>query len=64
MAVERGPHQSFLTPEALVHFAKESIEKVKSGQAKLVLLDNIKENLPSQLKVSPIAAIPHKSKAF
>ncbi len=29
-----------------------------------MLWDNIKENPPSQLKVSPIAAIPHKSKAF
>ncbi len=63
-AVEQGPHQSSLTPEALVHFAKESIKKVKPGQAKLVLWDNIKENPPSQQKVSPIAAIPHKSKAF
>ncbi len=63
-AVERGPHQSSLTLEALVHFAEESIEKVKAGQAKLVLLDDIKGNPPSQMKVSPISAIPHKSKAF
>ncbi len=63
-AVERGPHQSSLTPEALIHFAEESVEKVKAGQAKLVLWDNIKGNPPSQMKVSPIAAIPHKSKAF
>ena len=63
-AVERGPHQSSLTLEALVHFAKESIKKVKAGQAKLVLWEDIKGNPLSQLKVSPIAAIPHKSKAF
>jgi hypothetical protein len=63
-AVEQGPHQSSLTPEALVHFAEESIEKVKAGQAKLVLWDDIEENPLSQLKISPIAAIPHKSKVF
>ncbi len=61
-AVEWGPHQLSLTLEALVHFAKESVKKVKAGQAKLVLWDDIKGNPPSQLKVSPIAAIPHKSK--
>ena len=63
-AVERGPHQSSLSPEAIAHFAKESAEKVRVGQAKLVLWNDIKDNPPPQLKVSPIAAIPHKSKAF
>jgi len=63
-AVERGPHQSSLSPEATAHFAEESAEKVRVGQAKLVLWKDIKDNPPPQLKVSPIAAIPHKSKAF
>jgi len=52
------------SPEALAHFATESAKKVRSGQAKLVLWDDIKDNPPHQLKISPIAAIPHKSKAF
>ena len=63
-AVERGPHQSSLSPEAIAHFAEESAEKVRVGQAKLVLWDDIKDDPPPQLKISPIAAIPHKSKAF
>ena len=63
-AVERGPHKSSLSPEAIAHFAEESAEKVRVGQAKLVLWDDIKDNPPPQLKVSPIVAIPHKSKAF
>ena len=63
-AVARGPHQSSRSPEALAHFATESAEKVRVGQAKLVLWDDIKDNPPPQLKISPIAAIPHKSKAF
>ena len=41
-----------------------SAKKVRVGQAKLVLWDDIKDDPPPQLKISPIAAIPHKSKAF
>ncbi len=33
-------------------------------QAKIVSWDSIKENPPKELKILPIAAIPHKSKAF
>ncbi len=47
-----------------MHFAKESIKKVNAGQAKLVFWDDINENPLPQLKILPIAAIPHKSKAF
>jgi hypothetical protein len=63
-AVARGPHQSSLSSEALVHFTEENIEKVQAGQAKLVMWDDIKDNPPAQLKILPIAAIPHKLKAF
>ena len=59
-----GPHQSSLSIDALAHFAAESTKKVKVGQAKLVLWDDIKHNPPPQLKISPIATIPHKSKVF
>jgi hypothetical protein len=62
--VARGPHQSSLAIDALAHFAAESAKKVKVGQAKLVLWDDIKHDPPPQLKISPIATIPHKSKAF
>ena len=30
----------------------------------MVLWDDIKDNHPCQLKVSPVAAIPHKSRAY
>ena len=60
-AVARGPHQSALSPEALAHFAEEAAEKVRTKQARIVLWDDIKDNPPEQLKISPIAAIPHKS---
>lgn len=63
-AVERGPHVSALSAEALEHFREEAREKVATGQATIVEWDKIKNNPPPQMKVSPIAAIPHKSKAF
>jgi hypothetical protein len=63
-AVERGPHRSATTPEALTHFAEEIKEKLRTNQARLVPWDDIKDNPPAQLKISPITAIPHKSKAF
>jgi hypothetical protein len=63
-AIARGPHQSALTPEAIEHFAQEIKEKVKTNQARVVAWDTIKGSPPTELKISPIAARPHKSKAF
>ena len=63
-AVERGPHRSALSAEALQHFADETSEKVNAGQAQIVHWDDIKDNPPTQLKISPIAAIPHKSRSY
>jgi hypothetical protein len=59
-----GPHQSALSPEAIKHFAEEIADKISKGQARIVRWDDIKSNHPRQLKVSPVAAIPHKSRAF
>ena len=63
-AVERRPHASALVPEALKHFKQEAAKKVAMGQATIVEWDTIKDNPPLQMKVSPIAAIPHKSKPY
>ena len=63
-AVALGPHQSSQYTKALAHFAVECAEKVRVGQAKLIRWDDIKDNPPPQLKISPIVAIPHKSNAF
>ncbi len=63
-AVERGPHQSALADNAIEHFRHEVEEKVAAGQARVILWEDIQHNPPPHLKVSPVAAIPHKSKAF
>ena len=53
-----------LSDKAITHFGADVAEKVKSGQAKLVAWESIKNNPPAELKISPIAAKPHKSKQF
>jgi hypothetical protein len=65
-AIEWGPHVSVLSVEALEHFQAEAREKVATGQATIVDRDTntIKHDPPPQMKVLPIVAIPHKSKAF
>ncbi len=63
-AIDRGPHRTALSDKAIAHFKAEVDEKVRTGQAKIVAWDSIKDNPPEQLKISPIAAIPHKSKQF
>ena len=62
-AIERGPHQPATSPDTLGNFAAEAKEKVASGQVCIVLRDDIKDNLPLELKILPIATI-HTSKAF
>ncbi len=64
VAVARGPHWSAISPEAIDHFAAEAAKKVCTKQARIVVWDDIKDNPPCQLKISPIAAILHKSKAY
>ncbi len=63
-AIERGPHRSALSDEAIAHFKAEVDEKVRTKQAKLVAWNSIMDNPPPELKILPIAAIPHKSKQF
>ena len=42
----------------------EALKRVKDGCAKLIKWDNIKHNPPVNLKILPLAAIPHKSREF
>ena len=60
----RGPNDSDLIEEEIYHFAAEAKEKMAQNQARLVCYESFKGNLPTNMKVSPIAEIPHKSKAF
>ena len=63
-ALERGPHMSALAPEAMQAFRKEVVQKIAQGHAKVIPWDEIKDNLPKELKLSPISQIPHKSRDY
>ena len=63
-AVHRGPHVSATTPEAIEYFKSEIEQKVATGQARIVEWNEIKDNLPPELKISPLALVPHKSRKF
>ena len=62
--VERGPHESAMLPEAMEQLRIEVLDKVKQGQARLVDWDDIRQSPPPELKISPVAMIPHKSRPF
>ncbi len=62
--MEQGPHAFALLTEALKHFEHEAAKKVAMGQATIMEWDTIKDNPPPQMKVSPIAAIPHELKPY
>lgn len=62
--MERGPHKTACDPTAIECLIKETHDKVRDGYARLVRWGDIKKNRPKNLKVSPIAAIPHKSRMF
>jgi hypothetical protein len=55
---------SALDPDAIAQLKGEIEDKVKIGQCKVVEWETIKDNPPEQLKISPLAMIPHKSRQF
>ena len=63
-AIAMGPSKSAQHPEAAAVCREEALEKVKEGHCRLIDWDDIKDNPPPNLKISPIAAIPHKSRAY
>lgn len=63
-AIKKGPHSSATEFEALKALHEETKEKVKNGYAKVIRYGDIINNLPEKLKISPVAMIPHKSRAF
>ena len=63
-AVDKAAHPSAQSQAATTACRNEALERVKDKCVRLVKWDNIKHNPPKNLKISPIAAIPHKSRAF
>jgi len=63
-AVLRGPHISAKSAEAARCLREEAMEKVAQGEAEIIKWDDIKANPHPKLKISPLAAVPHKSRMF
>ena len=63
-ALQRGPHKSATSNEAIQALQAETEEKIKAGYARVVLWKDLKHNIPAKLKISPVAMVPHKSRKF
>ena len=57
-AVERGPHTSALTPDARQLIEEEVQYQTSAGFSEVVLWSNLRNKLPVNLKISPLAVIP------
>ena len=63
-AITYAAHPSAKDPSAATCLRKETLEKVEQGFADIIQWDTIKHSPPPNLKISPIAAIPHKTRQF
>ena len=63
-AITKGAHLSAMDPIPAAQLREETLQKVAQGYARLVSWAELKWNPPKTLKISPIAAIPHKSQGF
>ena len=63
-AIKRGAHPSATTAAAAKALRLETEEKVRQGYARLIPWSELRDNLPANIRISPIAAIPHKSRDF
>ena len=60
----KGPHASAKSKAAIAALRQETLDKVKNNYARVIRWSDIKHNVPQQLKLSPVAMIPHKSRSF
>ena len=63
-AIAVGPHVTSMEPEPMAVLAEEVVEKEKMGQCRVVDWEDIKHDIPPQLKISRVAMVPHKSRKF
>ena len=63
-AIQRGAHPSARSARAAAALHLEVKEKIAQGYARLIPWEHLKKSLPQSIRISPIAAIPHKSRDF
>ena len=63
-ALKRRPHISAKEPAAKEYLLKETKEKIQGGYMNIIKWGDIKHIYPKNLKISPVAMIPHKSRSY
>ena len=63
-AITNGAQKSARIDKTATACRKEALERVSDGRMRIVNWNDIKHNPPKNLKISPIAAIPHKSRDY
>ena len=63
-AITKGPHSSALNKDAMVQLATKVDEKVCKGQVQVANKEDIHDNPLANLKILPVAIMPHKSRKF
>ena len=63
-AIAYEAHPSATLPAAAKALRNETVEKIAQGYARLIPWELLKKSLPEHIRISPIAAIPHKSRLF
>ena len=58
VAIQRGPHRSALTPEALQVFEEDIAYQVSAGFSEVIPLSELLSRNPPNLKISPVALVP------
>jgi hypothetical protein len=63
-AIKRGAHPTANKPTARKYLIAQTLAKVNENFASIIKWGTIKDKPPPNLKISPIAMIPHKSRDF
>jgi hypothetical protein len=62
--LRQGPHCSSKKKDAIRQLQVKTKEKIACGYARIIKWGDIKNKIPTKLKISPVAMIPHKSKKY
>ena len=63
-AIKNGAHKSAWSKQAQTALRREALEQVADKCMRIVKWNDIKHDPPENLKISPITAIPHKSRDY
>ena len=62
--IQKGPYQNEELPGVSKALRTETLKRIAEGSCRVVKWKDLKDNPPPKLKISPIAAIPPKSRDY